>query len=97
MTEFVVDLSGVTSIADFCAAFNQGFCQFFAGELNELNLDAFNDFLCWPVAEKYRLTFVCWHECRPIHTQIHPVTGRPYAEIILEILQDHPEVEVMID
>jgi hypothetical protein len=52
--EYVVELSQVDSFADAIAAFNEGLIERCGGHWNG-NLDAFNDYLSWPVAESYRL------------------------------------------
>lgn len=84
MREFLVDLTGVTTLEGFLAAFNAGFCQQVGGELHTLNWNAFNDFLSWPEEENYRLVFKSWGRIRGVH--------RRMAQ---ECFRDNPQVEVV--
>jgi hypothetical protein len=83
MREFVIDLTDITNIDGFLAAFNAGFCHHVGGKLHSLNWDTFNDYLGWPEEKQYRLVFRNWRRIRGVHRRI-----------VKEILRDNPQVEV---
>jgi hypothetical protein len=85
MREFVVDLTGVTTVEGFLAAFNEGFCRHVGGRLHTLNWSAFHDFLSWPDEDLFRLVFLNWGRVRG-------VTRRAAREVF----RDNPHVEVII-
>jgi Barstar (barnase inhibitor) len=92
--EYVVDLSAVTSWADFIAAFNEGFVQPVGGDWNG-NLDAFNDYLWWD-RPPYRLVIRGWKPCADALHQSRTWDQRPVLEVIVEIFRDNPQVEVIL-
>jgi hypothetical protein len=83
--EFVVNLTGVTTVEGFLAAFNEGFCRHAGGYLQTLNWNAFHDYLSWPDEERYRLVFRGWGRIRGV--------SRRVAQ---EVFQDNPQVEVIM-
>jgi hypothetical protein len=60
--QFVIDCRGVRSFCDFVAATNAGFMEHVGGKWNG-NLDALNDYLAWPVEEKYELKIADSGQC----------------------------------
>jgi hypothetical protein len=93
--EYVVDLSAVASWADFIAAFNEGFVRPVGGEWNG-NLDAFHDYLSWPDEHPYRLVIRGWQACAPAVNQHKSWDQRPILDVIAEILQENPQVQVIL-
>lgn len=85
MREFVVDLTGVTTVEGFLAAFNGGFCQHVGGHLHTLNWNTFHDYLSWPGDERYRLVFLGWGHIRGV--------SRKTAD---QVFRDNPQAEVVI-
>jgi hypothetical protein len=62
MKTFTIDARNVMSFDDFIVAVNVGFLQHVNGEWNG-NLDAFNDYLCWPGEKEYRLELLGAEGC----------------------------------
>jgi hypothetical protein len=81
---YVVELTGVTTIEGFLAAFNEGFCRHVGGHLHSLNWNAFNDYLSWPAEPRYRLVFRNWGRVRGLHRRV-----------VREIFRNNPHVEVV--
>ena len=95
MREYVVDLSGATSWADFVAAFNDGFVRPVGGEWKG-SLDAFHDYLAWPEEDRYRLIVRGWHACAAAVNAHQTWDGRPVLEVVAEIFRDNPHVDVIL-
>jgi hypothetical protein len=93
MSEYVVDLSAVVSWEDFIAAFNDGLIRPAGGSWNG-NLNAFNDYLWWPEPHPYRLVIRGWQRAAPLVNQHLTWDNRPVLDVIEEILQDNPHVQV---
>jgi len=94
--EYLIDVSEVTSWADFVAAFNKGFVQFVGGGEWDGNLDAFNDYLSWPEEQPYRLTIHGWQLCASGVNRHKTWDQRPVLEIVAEIFRDNPQAEVIL-
>lgn len=86
MVDYVVDLSGVTTLDEFVAAFNEGFCRHCGGHWHG-NWNAFHDYLSWPAPERYRLVFRGWKQCRGLRGEDR--------RVVRTILNDNNHVEVV--
>src|SRR5687768_1336268 len=89
VTEYVVDLSGVSSFEEFVAAFNDGFCRHCGGGWNGRSWDAFHDYLSWPSEERFRLTLRGWKQCRGLNAQ--------ERKMVSDIIADNEHVEAVFD
>ena len=94
MPEYIVNLFEVGSTEDLLAAFNASLFKYVGGRWETLNLDAFNDYLDW-LEPKYRLTLTGWNDCHVLDT-IHGPSRRPLREVMLEIIADHPGIELRL-
>lgn len=95
MKEYIVDVSAVTSWAEFIAAFNKGFVAQVSGEWKG-SLDAFNDYLGWPQEHPYRLVIRGWQACA-VHLSQHKAPDqRPILDVIAEILRENPQAQVIL-
>lgn len=94
MREYIVDVSGASSWADFIAAFNEGFIRPVGGEWSG-NLDSLNDYLWWPAEHPYRLVVRGWQTCSPAVNRHNTWDGRPVLDVVDEILRGNPQAEVV--
>ena len=60
MREFVVELGGVSDLAAFVEAVNEGLIRRVGGEWHGRSWDAFHDYLSWAEEEWYRLVLRGW-------------------------------------
>ena len=88
MTEYVVDLTGVSSFGEFVAAFNEGFCRHCGGHWHGRSWDAFDDYLSWPDEERFRLVLRDWKRCRGLNAH--------ERKMVCDILKDNKHVEVRV-
>lgn len=93
MTEYPINLANVRSFADFVAAFNAGMIHSVGGHWNG-NLDAFNDYLSWPLDAPYRLVLLDWDRCANVLDQTPAPGGGSMLQVIREIFADNPHVTV---
>jgi hypothetical protein len=96
MREYIVDVSAVTSWAEFIAVVNRDFiCQ--VGGNWKGSLDAFDDYLYWPDEHPYRLVVRDWDACAPAVNVHKTWDGRPVLDVIAEIFQDNPQMELVTE
>jgi Barstar (barnase inhibitor) len=93
--EYVVDVSGASSWADFIAAFNKGFVHPVGGEWSG-NLDALNDYLWWPDEHPYRLVIRGWAACAFAVNRHRTRDGRPVLDVVAEVFRENPQAEVVL-
>lgn len=93
MNEYRINLSDVVTLTGFITAFNDGLIAAVGGHWNG-NLDAFNDYLCWPSADLYHLVIDGWTRCEAAMAKESGPSGKPLLVEVKEILLSQPQVVV---